>query len=88
MEEFWVKYNICLSSSFFERKEDEHRTTWLSNDGRTKKIRHHVIASRKIQQHTTDCKVHPLLNFTSDHKVLVSDLKTPKTITNKRESCS
>ena len=78
MDSFAIKNHLSLSSTFFKRKKDDHRFTWLSNDGRFRKTLDHILAGQYIQKYTTECKVHPHLDFQSDHSVLVSDLKTPK----------
>ena len=56
LESFAVNNNLCLSSTFFEH-EKEDRFTWFSNDGKTKKILDHILASQTLQKQMIDCKV-------------------------------
>ena len=56
----------------------ENRYTWYSCDGKTKKILDYVLLQRFINQYVTDCCVKPQFEFISDHRLLITNLKTPK----------
>ena len=38
-----------------------------------------MLTEKFVQRYITDCMVHPGLDFNSDHRVLITELNTPKT---------
>ena len=69
---------LCLLSSFFEYSM-ENRYTWYSPDGYTKKVLDYALVERFIQQFATSCKSEPDIDFETDHRILITELRTPRT---------
>ena len=69
---------LCISSTFFEYPI-ENRWTWYSCDKHTKKKNDYVLAEKFVQTYITSCKAEPDVDFDSDHKILITELTTPKT---------
>ena len=55
----------------------ELRYTWYSCDKKTKKVIDYVLTNKFVQQYITDCVVKPNIKVDSDHRVLVTSLRTP-----------
>ena len=56
------------------------RYTWYSNDGNTNRVLDYVLTEIFEQQYVTSCAVEDsFFYFESDHKLLVTNLLTPKT---------
>ena len=55
------------------------RYTWYSNDGNTNRVLDYVLTETFVQQYVTSCAVEDSFDFESDHKLLVTNLLTPKT---------
>ena len=51
------------------------RYTWYSNDGNTNRVLDYVLTETFV----TSCAVEDSFDFESDHKLLVTNLSTPKT---------
>ena len=69
---------LCISSTFFEYPI-ENRWTWYSCDKHTKKKNDYVLVEKFVQTYITSCKAEPDVDFDSDHKILITELTTPKT---------
>lgn len=78
MKNFCRNFKLGIASTFFEYPI-ENRLTWYSCDKKTKRINDYVLAERYVQQYITDCIVQPDIDFDSDHRVLVTEMNTPKT---------
>lgn len=78
MKNFCRDLKFGIATTFFDHPI-ENRFTWYSCDGKTKRINDYVLAENFVQQHITNCMVHPDLDFDSDHRLLITELKTPKT---------
>ena len=69
---------LCIASTFFEYPI-ENRWTWYSCDKHTKKKNDYVLVEKFVQPYITSCKVEPDIDFDSDHRILITELTTPKT---------
>ena len=78
---------LCISNTHFTHRR-LHRWTWYSpcdeNDKKKKakqirKCLDYVLASQLNQRFMLDCRVYRGYNFESDHKLLVSRMRTPTT---------
>ena len=78
MKNFCRNYRMCIASSFFDYPS-ENRYTWYSCDNRTKRVNDYVLAEKFIIQYISACRAEPDLDFDSDHRVLITELTTPKT---------
>ena len=52
--------------------------TRFSNDGKTKRVLDYILAERFIQQYITSCFVEPDCQIESDHRLIVTNLSTPR----------
>ena len=78
MKNYCRDFRLGIASTFFDHPR-ENRNTWISPDGKTKQIKDYVLTEKFVQQYITNCMVHPNLDFNSDHRVLITELTTPKT---------
>ena len=78
LKNFCRRNTLCIASTYFEYS-DECRYTWYSCDKKTKRINDYVITERFVQQYVTDCLAKPEYDFDSDHRILITYLRTPTT---------
>ena len=78
MKSFCRFNKFCMTQTFFDHPVED-RITWHSNDGKTKRIIDYVFLESFIQQYVTDCKVENSFDVDSDHRILITNLKTPTT---------
>ena len=78
MKSFCRENRLCIASSFFEYTA-EQRYTWYSCDKKTTNINDYVLPEHYVQQFITDCIAKPDFDFDSDHRILVTHLRTPMT---------
>ena len=76
LKSFCRSQRLCIPQSYFEHPLT-YRYTWYSCDGKTKKVLDYILLERFVNQYVQDCRVKPD-NFESDHRLLVTTLKTPK----------
>ena len=70
--------NLSMLNTFF--KQPWHRLiTWHSRDKKTKKALDYHLSSDFLRQYCTNCRVYNGFKFQSDHRLLVSEWRTPKT---------
>ena len=55
------------------------RYTWYSNDVKTKKVLDYILVEKFIQQYIKECYVGNEFDFESDHRVIITELNTPRT---------
>ena len=78
IKSFCRKLRLCMPQTYFDQPLPE-RYTWLSNDGRTKKVLDYVLTESYVQQFIKDCRVNNDLDIESDHRLLLANLVTPET---------
>ena len=78
MKNFCRTNMLGIASTYFDY-DIENRLTWYSPDQRTKRINDYVLTEKFVQQYITACIVFPDSDFNSDHRILVTELNTPKT---------
>ena len=78
LKKFCRNFKLGIASTFFDYPM-ENRWTWYSCDQKTKRINDYVLAEQFIQQYVTDCIGQPDIDFDSDHRILVTEMNTPKT---------
>ena len=76
LKSFCRAQNLFLPQSHFSHPM-ELRYTWYSCDKKTKKVIDYVLTNKFVQQYITDCVVKPNIEVDSDHRVLVTSLRTP-----------
>ena len=67
---------LCMPQTHFNHPVEE-RYTWFSNDGKTKKILDYVLVEKYVQQYISECAVDQSCLVESDHRLLITSLKTP-----------
>ena len=72
------EFSLCMTQSFFNHPLEE-RYTWYSGDKVTKKVLDYVLVEPYIQEFIQDCFVSTDCHFESDHRLIITDLCTPKT---------
>ena len=78
MKNFCRSHTLGIASTFFDH-EMENRWTWYSPDQKTKRINDYVLTEKFVQRYMTDCIALPEADFNSDHRILVTEMNTPKT---------
>ena len=78
LKDFCREKHLCIMQTFFDHQL-EKRYTWYSNDGNTKKVIDYVLAENFVQQFITDCRVEPEFDFDSDHRLITTEMNTPRT---------
>ena len=78
LKNYCRNYKLGIGSSFFDYQM-ENRWTWYSCDKITKRVNDYMLAERYIQQFVTNCIAEPDIDFDSDHRILVTELNSPKT---------
>ena len=78
MKNYCRDFRLGTASTFFDHPR-ENQYTWISPDGKTKQIKDYVLTEKFVQRYITNCMTHPNLDFNSDHRVLITELTTPKT---------
>ena len=78
LKDFCREKHLGMVQTFFDHQL-EKRYTWYSNDGKTKKIIDYVLAENFVQQFITDCRVEPEFDFESDHRLITTEMHTPRT---------
>ena len=66
-----------MSQSYFDHPI-ESRYTWYSGNGITKKVLDYILVEPFTQQYMKKCEV-STINFESDHRLLMAEMKTPTT---------
>lgn len=72
------EFGLCMTQSYFNHPLEE-RYTWFSGDNCTKKVLDYVLVEHYVQELIKDCHVDKNSHFESDHRLLITDLCTPKT---------
>ena len=72
------EFGLCMTQSYFNHPLEE-RYTWFSGDNCTKKVLDYVLVEHYVQELIKDCHVDKNSHFESDHRLLITDLYTPKT---------
>ena len=78
LKRFVRETGYCMTQTYFNHPE-ERRYTWFSGDKITKKVLDYVIAENFIQQYVNDCDVDTKFECDSDHRILITTLRTPTT---------
>ena len=78
MKNFCRTNKLGIASTYFDY-DTENRLTWYSPDKRTKRVNDYVLTEKFVQQYVTACIALPDRDFNSDHRILVTELNTPKT---------
>ena len=78
LKNFCRANKLGIASTYFEYPL-ENRYTWYSCDKVTKRVNDYVLTERFVQQYITDCIAMPEYDFDSDHRILITKLKTPCT---------
>ena len=79
MVDFARDNKLSIMNTWFKHP-DHHQHTWYSNDlHHTNKTLDYLLCCDWLLQYCTDCRVRTSFDFNSDHKLLVTTLRTPKT---------
>ena len=78
LKNYCRNYKLGIGSSFFEYQM-ENRWTWYSCDKITKRVNDYMLAEHYLQQFVTNCIAEPNIDFDSDHRILVTELNSPRT---------
>ena len=78
LKSFCRSHKLCISSTFFKHRM-LHRYTWYSPDKKTRKVNDYTLTEKYVQQYVTDCRVRRQYNFDSDHRLLITSMRTPCT---------
>ena len=75
---FLIDNGLALANTWFEHKKI-HNDTWYSNTGKISKCIDYISSSKWLMQYVMDCRVRTSYTFnSSDHRLLLSRLKTPR----------
>ena len=77
LKSFSRQFKLCMPQTYFVHSLDE-RYTWYSPDNKTKKVLDYVLTQRFVNQYIKECYVNPQLDFESDHRLVVTEIETPK----------
>ena len=78
MIDFARENKLSIMNTWFKHPQI-HQFTWYSNDAHgTKKTLDYLLCSDWLRQYISDCRVRTSFDFNSDHKLLVTTLRTPK----------
>ena len=77
LKSFSRQFKLCMPQTYFIHPLDE-RYTWYSPDNKTKKVLDYVLTQRFVNQYIKECFVNPHLDFESDHRMIVTEIETPK----------
>ena len=79
MIDFARDHKLSVMNTWFKHP-DHHQYTWYSNDLHgTKKTLDYLLCCDWLRQYISDCRVRTSFDFNSDHKLLVTTFRTPKT---------
>ena len=78
LKNFCRDFKLGIAATYFDYPA-ENRITWYSCDKKTKRINDYVLTERFVQQYVTNCIVKPEYDFDSDHRLLITELRTPTT---------
>jgi len=71
--------DLSIMNTWFKHPE-HHQITWYSHDiHNTKKTLDYLLCCNWLRQYCCDCRVRTSYDFNSDHKLLVTTFRTPKT---------
>ena len=76
LKSFCQAKHLCLPQSYFTHPLDL-RYTWYSCDGKTKKVLDYVLTNNFVLSYITGCVVNPDFKVDTDHRLLVTSLRTP-----------
>ena len=77
LKQFCQEKLLCMSQTYFDHPI-ESRYTWYSGNGITKKVLDYILVEPFTQQYMKKCEV-STINFESDHRLLMAEMKTPTT---------
>jgi len=78
LKSFCREKRLCLPQTYFDHPQSE-RHTWYSNDGRTRKVLDYILVEQFVQQYVEECYVGNDYDFESDHRVIITEMNTPRT---------
>ena len=79
MIDFARDHKLSTMNTWFKHP-DHHQYTWYANDLHgTKKTLDYLLCCDWLRQYISDCRVRTSFDFNSDHKLLVTTFRTPKT---------
>jgi len=70
--DFCIGNNLRINGSWF-RRDDIHRHSWYSNDGRTTKEIDHVLSNTRFKA-VQQCRVYRSMEFNTDHRAVVATI--------------
>ena len=77
LKSFCKLKKLRMLQTFFDYPVDR-RYTWFSNDGVTRRVRDYVLAEEFVKKYTNDCSVDDSFDVESDHRIIVTELNTPR----------
>ena len=78
LKSFCREKRLCLPQTHFNHPQSE-RHMWYSNDGKTKKVLDYIVVEQYVQQYVEECYVGNDYDFESDHRVVITEMNTPRT---------
>ena len=75
---FFNTQKLSIFNTWFSHKSCR-RITWYSSDGTTKKIHDFILLCSWLRQFVKNSQVHNSYDFDSDHRLVISEVKTRST---------
>ena len=68
-------HDLAITNTWFQRKHI-HQYTWLSNDGRTKKMIDHILINRRWLSSVPNCRTYRGVELgNADHRLVAADIR-------------
>ena len=79
-------HGLAITNTWFQRKRI-HQYTWLSNDGRTKKMIDHIMINRRWLSSVRNCRTYRGVELGhADHRLVAADIRLKLRVTQKAQT--
>ena len=79
-------HGLAIANTWFPRKRI-HQYTWLSNDGRTKKMIDHIMINRRWLSSVRNCRTYRGVELgNADHRLVAADIRLKLRVTQKAQT--
>ena len=79
-------HGLAITNTWFQRKRI-HQYTWLSNDGRTKKMIDHIMINRRWLSSVRNCRTYRGVELgNADHRLVAADIRLKFRLTQKAQT--